>query len=55
MVLPPATPTPARPGGGQRLYGQYGNACIDRTVDQYLSSVKLPARDASCAPQDADR
>ncbi|MEV1047577.1 alpha/beta hydrolase [Streptomyces sp. NPDC049916] len=54
-MLPPATPTPARPGGGQRLYGRCGNACVDRTVDQYLSSGKLPARDTSCAPQDAGR
>jgi pimeloyl-ACP methyl ester carboxylesterase len=35
------------------LYGQYGNACIDRTVNQYLTSGKLPTRNETCENQGA--
>lgn len=34
------------------LYGQYGNACIDHEVNQYVTSGKLPARDETCETQD---
>ncbi|WP_328766534.1 alpha/beta hydrolase [Streptomyces sp. NBC_00286] len=33
------------------LYGQYGNACIDHEVNQYLTSGELPARDETCETQ----
>ncbi|KNB53157.1 alpha/beta hydrolase [Streptomyces caatingaensis] len=31
------------------LYGEYGNACVDRRVNAYLSTGRLPASDTACA------
>ncbi|MFB6891582.1 alpha/beta fold hydrolase [Kitasatospora sp. NPDC056327] len=30
-------------------YGVYGNACVDATVNSYLATGRLPARDRTCA------
>lgn len=30
------------------MYGEYGNACIDATVNAYLASGRLPRRDLTC-------
>ncbi|MGA4844995.1 alpha/beta fold hydrolase [Streptomyces sp. G5(2025)] len=30
------------------VYGDYGNACVDRRVNDYLATGKLPARDLTC-------
>ncbi|MFE6101101.1 alpha/beta hydrolase [Streptomyces laurentii] len=30
------------------LYGEYGNACVDDSVNTYLRTGRLPARDQSC-------
>jgi TAP-like protein len=31
------------------VYGLYGNACVDRQVESYLLSGRLPAVDVTCA------
>ncbi|MFE7467728.1 alpha/beta hydrolase [Streptomyces sp. NPDC057499] len=37
-------------GANQHVnYGAYGNACIDSTVNSYLATGRLPARDRTCA------
>lgn len=30
------------------LYGEYGNTCVDRRVNAYLRTGRLPARDVTC-------
>ncbi|MFI6644638.1 alpha/beta hydrolase [Streptomyces sp. NPDC050504] len=40
------TVTGARQHG---LYGEYGNACVDGTVNAYLRTGRLPAEDPTCA------
>ncbi|MEU6236401.1 alpha/beta hydrolase [Kitasatospora sp. NPDC047058] len=31
------------------LYGMYGNACVDDTVNAYLASGRLPQSDPTCS------
>ncbi|GGU98326.1 alpha/beta hydrolase [Streptomyces filipinensis] len=37
-------------GEGHGVYGTDPNSCSDRTVDAYLSTGRLPARDVTCKP-----
>ncbi|MFH8476498.1 alpha/beta hydrolase [Streptomyces sp. NPDC018000] len=30
------------------LYGEYGNACVDKRVNTYLRTGRLPAHDLTC-------
>ncbi len=37
------------------VYGSYQNACVDRQVNDYLRTGRLPAQDTTCEKAPAGR